>query len=216
METTVLRQISYELFVAQGGGWIDPCCPPRGNPAGDEADDQQEEGNRYEREGIVGRDAPKLAHKDSREGKAYGQPNGDAGHQKLQTLSEHHLQDIASGCAESHSNTELMGPPRGTVCNHAVNTDGDENQTGESKNDDQLEAETGLSKRKKIQEVLERVGVGHRNSGVGGPNFTANGVDHGSGIAGCSNKESAGPGSRERVRDPSFRFDRVLDAEILK
>src|SRR5712664_2389117 len=206
---------NHELVVAQGRGWIDPCCPPGGNPAGDEADDQEKKGYGCEGEGILRRNAPKLADKDSGQSKARGQPNGDAGQQKLQALSEHHLQDIASGCAESHSNAELMGPPRGTVRNHAVDADGDENQTDEGKDDDQLEAETGLSKRKKIQEVLEGVRVGHRNSGVGGPNFTTNGIDHGGGIAGCSNKESARPGSRERIGDPSLRLDRVLEAEIL-
>src|SRR5216684_3700026 len=189
--------------------------PAGREPAGDEADDQEKEGHGCEGEGIVGGDAPKLANKDSGQGKARGQPNSDAGQQKLQALSEHHPQDIASSCAESHANAELMGPPRGTVRNHAVDTDGDENQTDEGKDDDQLEAETGLSKRKKIQEVFERVGVGHRNSRVGGPNFTANGIDHGGGIAGGSDEDAAHAGSGEGVWDPGFGIDRILEAEIL-
>ena len=63
----------HELLVAQGGGWIDLCCPPGGNPAGHEADDQEKKGYRCEGEGIVGRNAPKLADKDSGQSKARGQ-----------------------------------------------------------------------------------------------------------------------------------------------
>jgi len=133
----------------------------------------------------------------------------------LKALSEDHLKDVGTGGAKGDADAEFVGLAGDAVGHHAVDTDGDKNQADQRKDDHQLEAEARLRKCKKIEKVLERVGLCHGYARVGGPDFTADGIDHGSGIAGSSDEDAAHSGSREGVGDPSFGIDRIFEAKIL-
>jgi len=164
----------------------------------------------------VGGDAPELADDETRDGETGNEANGDTDQEELQALPQDHLENIETGGAEGDADAKFMGLAGDAVGHDTVYTDGDQDQADGGKEDHQLQAEARLSKRKKIEKVIERVGFCHCDVGVGGPDFTANGIDHGSGIAAGAKKQAAHSSSGEGVGDPSFGIDRILEAEVLR
>src|SRR5204862_7441057 len=61
--------------------------------------------------------------------KRSGGPHDDADQGDLQSLSQHHLQDVSSGRTKRHSDSNFVRAVAGQIGNHAVDSDGGKNES---------------------------------------------------------------------------------------
>src|ERR1700723_1813239 len=103
-----------------------------GEPACDQAGDEEQDWHKRESPRIVGGDAPKLSGDDFSQGEAYEQAEDYSDGDEAEAHANNHLQNVGTFRAEGHANTDLLSALRGGVGEHAVNADGYQNQADRS------------------------------------------------------------------------------------
>ncbi len=128
----------------ESGDWADASRAPRGNPAGQEADGEEQTDDRHSGERVVGGYAPKLADDGPRDGEADEDANDDARDNNSEAMFQNHLKNIGRCGAESHADADFVGTARGGIGDHAIDAEGHEKQANRGKRGDKKKAEARL------------------------------------------------------------------------
>src|SRR5215469_16407771 len=129
-------------FVAQGYEWVDPRCAARGYPTSKKSNSRKQ--TKDDRKGKrVGRpNADDKATDHACPGKRQGQPHHETHPDYSESLVQNHLEDVVRRGAHGHANSDFLRTLRGSVGNHAVDSNDSQHQAEQPHRRSQLRAKT--------------------------------------------------------------------------
>src|SRR5580704_2283093 len=198
----------------QGGDGADASGPPRGNPARQEPNGKEQQNNRDGGERVVRRDAPKLADNGARHGEADEDADGDARYDNSEAMLQNHLQDIAGGSAEGHTNADFVRAARRAVSNHAIDAESYEKQANRCESGHEKKAQARLRVGERVEPISQRLALGKCDRWINRPNSLAHSRVHRAGIARRAHKKPAHSRASHAVRYPQLGFNRILEAYV--
>src|SRR6185437_11521589 len=114
------RDMSYKSFVPQRDDGIDFHGAARGDVAGGDGDEHQDDGDACEGEWVVGCDAEKLRGHEAREAKRGGDADGYADEGHARALSKNQAQNVGALRAECDAHAEFVSALRDGIGDNGV------------------------------------------------------------------------------------------------
>src|SRR5215472_15914103 len=176
------------LFVAQSHVRIDVRSAVCRQVVGEQRNRCQHEEDRQGRHHVGGFYLEQQRCQEAREHDRGDDSQHKTGRSQLKALAQDHLQYIFASCAQCHADAKLARAQADSVRDHAIDSDGGENERQPAKESEKHERETARSERFS-DIVLERAHVEHGLCIVGAEERLTHSLLHAAWIAGGSDRD---------------------------
>src|ERR1700674_1919058 len=116
-------------FITQGDDRVHAHGAARGDVAGDQGNARQQNGDARERYWIGRADSIDQFGNEPRQAKRGSYADSDPDQRNSHTSSQHHAQDVLTGCPERHTYSNLVSTLACQIGNHTVNADSGKNES---------------------------------------------------------------------------------------